>query len=173
VHLRRESAHQLTSPPAGTYNEVVIEDLDLAAMKNSTGRRAFRRSVSEAALGQIRPQLTYKMAWRRAAPTIADRWFASSQIHHGCRCRLVEPRKLAKQLVCATTGELADQDHNTATNLPDWPGDASCGPVGTTAPKPSSPAGSGATLSSDTAASGARGKSARPSQSQKGAAPLE
>lgn len=33
VHLRREAHHQLTSWLAGTYREVVIEDLDLAAMK--------------------------------------------------------------------------------------------------------------------------------------------
>jgi putative transposase len=51
---------------------VVIEDLDLGAMKKSMGRRAFRRSVSDAALGQIRPQLTYKMAWRGTTLTVAS-----------------------------------------------------------------------------------------------------
>ncbi len=169
VHLRREAAHQLTSWLAGTYSEVVIEDLDLAAMKRSMGRRAFRRSVSDAALGQIRPQLTYKMAWRGGALTIADRWFASSQIHHGCGCRLVEPKKLAKQLVCATTGELVDRDSNAARNLRDWPGDASCSSVGAAAPKPSSPAGSGGGLGSDAGASDAGGGSVRPLQSRKAA----
>jgi IS605 OrfB family transposase len=87
---------QLTTVLAETCREVVIEDLDLAAMKRSMGRRAFRRSVSDAALGRIRPQLTYKMAWRGLAPTVADRWFASSKIHHGCGCRRVEPRKQAQ-----------------------------------------------------------------------------
>jgi putative transposase len=60
VHLRREAAHQLTTELAGTYGQVVIEDLDLAAMKQSMGRRAFRRAVSDAALGAIKPQLVYK-----------------------------------------------------------------------------------------------------------------
>ena len=164
VRLRRESAHQLTSWLAGTYSEVVIEDLDLAVMKRSMGRRAFRRSVSDAALGQITPQLTYKMAWRGGALTIADRWFASSQIHHGCGCRLVEPKKLAKQLVCAPTGELVDRDSNAARNLRDWPDHARCSSVGAAAPKPSSPAGSGGGLGSD-----AGGGSVRPLQSRKAA----
>ncbi|MHB1525386.1 MAG: IS607 family element RNA-guided endonuclease TnpB [Candidatus Dormibacteria bacterium] len=99
VNLRQQASHWLTTWLAATYREVVIEDLDLAAMKKSMGRRAFRRSVSDAALGQIRPQLTYKMGWRGTQPTVADHWFASSKIHHGCGCRLIEPKKLAKQLV--------------------------------------------------------------------------
>ncbi len=167
VHLRREAHHQLTSWLAGTYREVVVEDLDLAAMKQSMGRRAFRRSVSDAALGQIRPQLTYKMAWRGRTLTVADRWFASSKIHHGCACRLIEPKKLAKQLVCAVTGELVDRDINAAFNLRDWPDTASCGSVGATAPKPSSPTGSGGGLGSDARPSGAGGGDVRPLQSQK------
>ena len=55
VHLRREAAHQLTTELAGTYGQVVIEDLDVAAMKQSMGRRAYRRAVSDAAMGVIRP----------------------------------------------------------------------------------------------------------------------
>ncbi len=167
VHLRREAHHQLTTMLADTYREVVIEDLDIAAMKKSMGRRAFRRSVSDAALGKIRPQLTYKMAWRGRTLTVADRWFASSKIHHGCGCRLIESKKLAKQLVCGITGELVDRDINAALNLRDWPDTASCGSVGATAPKPSSPTGSGGGLGSDAGASGAGGGDIGPLQSRK------
>ncbi len=167
VHLRREAAHQLVSWLGDTYSEVVIEDLDLAAMNKSMGRRASRRSVSDAALGKIRPQLAYKMAWRGSTLTVADRWFASSRVHHICGCRLTEPRKLAKQLVCATTGELVDRDVNAAKNLRDWPGHASCGSVGATAPKPASPASSGGGLGSDARSSGAGGGNVRPLQSCK------
>jgi len=165
IHLRREPHHQLTTMLAGTYSEVVIEDLDLAAMRKSMGRRAFWRSVPDAALGQIRPQLTYKMDWRGTTLTLADRWFASSKIHHGCSCRLIEPKKLAKQLVCAVTGELVDRDINAAQDLGDWPDIASCGSVGATAPKPSSPTGSGVGLGSDARPSGAGGGDVRPLQS--------
>ncbi|MHB8555430.1 MAG: zinc ribbon domain-containing protein, partial [Candidatus Dormibacteria bacterium] len=120
-----------------------------AAMKKSMGRRAFRRSVSDAALGRIRPQLTYKMVWRGTQPTVADRWFASSQIHHGCGCRLIAKHKLAKMLVCAVTGELVDRDVNAALNLRDWPDRASCGSVGATAPFVPGPSSDGTGGGSD------------------------
>jgi putative transposase len=149
VNLRKQASHQLTTMLAETYREVVIEDLDLAAMKKSMGRRAFRRSVSDAALGQIRPQLTYKMAWRGTQPTVADRWFASSQIHYGCGCRLIEPKKLTKQLICAVTGEPVDRDSNAAQNLRDWPDDASCGSVGAMAPFVPGPSSDGTGGGSD------------------------
>jgi putative transposase len=136
VNLRRQASHQLTTMLAKEYEEVVVEDLDIAALKRSMGRKAFRRSVSDAALGSIRPQLTYKLGWRGAKLTVADRWFASSKLHHGCGCTLVEPRKLAKQLVCAQTGEVVDRDINAAKNLRDWPEDklASYSSVGAVAP---------------------------------------
>ena len=127
VHLRREAAHQLSTELAGTYGQVVIEDLDLAAMKQSMGRRAYRRAVSDAAMGAIRPLLVYKTARRNGILTVADRWFASSQIHHRCThpdgtpCRLVGKGRVDKHLVCPLTGEVVDRDHNAARNLRDWP----------------------------------------------------
>ena len=98
-----------SSPPelAGTYGHIVIEDLDVAAMKRSMGRRAFRRSVSDAAMGLVKPQLAYKTARHGGVLTVADRWFASSQIHHGCHqpdgtpCRLISKGHIDKKLVCA------------------------------------------------------------------------
>jgi putative transposase len=128
VHLRREAAHQLSTELAGSYGHIVIEDLDVAAMKQGMGRRAFRRAVSDAAMGAIRPQLAYKTTRYGATLTVADRWFASSQIHHGCThpdgtpCRLVGKGRVDKQLVCPLTGEIVDRDHNAAHNLRDWPG---------------------------------------------------
>ena len=123
VNLRQRASRQLTTWLAATYREVVIEDLDLAAMKKSVGRRAFRRLVSDAALGRIRPQLSCRMGWRGTQPTVADCWFASSKIHHGCW--LIEPKKLAPRLVCGGTGELVDRDRNAARDLHDWPDIAS------------------------------------------------
>lgn len=138
VYLRRNQWHQLTHLLTTTYSEIHIEDLDLAAMKRSMGRRAFRRSVSDAALGMFRPMLTDKAAQRGGRVVIVDRWYASSQIHHGCGCRLIAPTKLAKKLICATTGELVDRDINAARNIRDWsdspPPTTSRGPVGATAP---------------------------------------
>jgi putative transposase len=149
VHLRLESHHQLTRWLVDTYSENVIEDLDLGAMKASMGHRAFRRSVSDAALGQVRPMATYKAERSGTRLTVADRWFPSSEIHHGCGCKLTAEHKLDKMLVCASTGELVDRDINAALNLRDWPDHASCGSVGATAPFVSSSVGSNGDGGSD------------------------
>ncbi|MHB8331517.1 MAG: zinc ribbon domain-containing protein, partial [Candidatus Dormibacteria bacterium] len=90
-----------------------------------------------------------KMGWRGTQPAVADRWFASSQIHHGCGCRLIAKHKLDKMLVCAVTGELVDRDRNAAQNLRDWPDHASCGSVGATAPFVPGPSSDGTGGGSD------------------------
>jgi hypothetical protein len=66
VNLRRQAIHVLTTRLARRYGTVVVEDLDVAAMQRSMGRRAFRRTVSQAGIGQIRPALA----------TNARRWAA-------------------------------------------------------------------------------------------------
>jgi hypothetical protein len=76
VHIRRESHHQLTTMLADTYSEVVIEDLGIAAIKKSMGRRAFRRSVSDAALGQTGCyRRSYMRIRRQGSVTVARQRF--------------------------------------------------------------------------------------------------
>jgi putative transposase len=175
VHLRREAVHQLTTELAGTYGQIVIETLDLEAMKRSMGRRAFRRSVSDAAMGLVKPQLAYKTACFGGVLTMADRWYASSQIHHGCTspdgtpCRLIGKGRIDKKLVCPHTGEVVDRDRNAALNLRDWPDHASCGPVRATAPSvpgPTPPVGTD--HGADAGTSGAGGASASPHPGEAG-----
>ncbi len=169
VHLRREAAHRLTTELAGTYGCIVVEDLDVAAMKRSMGRRAFRRSVSDAAMGLVAPMLAYKTLRHGSTLVVADRWYPSSQIHHGCYqpdgtpCRLQGKGRIDKHLICPQTGKSVDRDHNAAKNLRDWPDTASCGPVGTTAPLapgPTQTVGTGHGAGTNTP--GAGGASIRP-----------
>lgn len=170
VHLRREAAHQLTSELASSYGHIVIEDLDVAAMKRGMGRRAFRRAVSDAAMGVVAPMLAYKTTKYGSTLTKADRWFPSSQLHHGHiapdgdPCRLVGKGRIDKLLACPSTGEVVDRDRNAALNLRDWPESASCGPVGTTAPPVPGPTTMvvGTGHGADAGSFGAGGASVRP-----------
>jgi putative transposase len=133
VHLRQETIHQLTRRLVDTYSEIVIEDLDIAAMKRSMGRRAFRRSVADTGLGRLSPILGYKSERGQTMLTVADRFFPSTKLHHGCGGTLVG-KKLAKILTCEICGDEVDRDHNAAKNLRDWPEhNASPGPVGASA----------------------------------------
>ena len=174
VHLRQEAAHQLTSRLARTYGRITIEDLDLAAMKRGMGKRAFRRSVSDAALGRIRPQLEYKARRHGGTLVIADRWFPSSQIHHGCArpdgspCRLEGRHGLDKLLRCPLTGQPVDRDVNAARNLRDWPGHASPGLVEARVPPVSTPADSGGDGGPDTRTSGRPGSTRKTTRQQPG-----
>jgi putative transposase len=113
--------------------------------------------------------LAYKSACYGGERAVADRWFPSSQLHHGCTapdgtpCRLVGRGRIDKLLVCAQTGEMVDRDRNAARNLRDWPDHASCGPVRTTAPSVPGPTTSvGTGHGADTGLSGAGGASVRP-----------
>jgi putative transposase len=176
VHLRREAVHQLTTQLAGSYGHIVIENLDLGAMKRSLGRRAFRRSVSDAGMGLVKPQLAYKTVRFGGKLTVADRWFASSQIHHGhttpdgTPCRLIGKGRIDTKLVCPLTGAVVDRDTNAALNLRDWPDNASCGPVGTTAPSVPGPArpSVGTGHGADAGSSGGGGASRSPHPGEAG-----
>ncbi|MCL2582188.1 MAG: IS607 family element RNA-guided endonuclease TnpB, partial [Streptosporangiales bacterium] len=149
VYLRAQTSHQLTTELARVYGQIVVEDLDIAGMKKSMGKKAFRRLVSDAALGRVRPQLTYKTQAGGSTLIVADRWYPSSQLHHGhvlpdgTPCRLEGKTLIDKVLRCPSTGELVDRDVNAARNLRDWPGYASRGLVKASVPYVSSPVGSG------------------------------
>ncbi len=121
VYLRRERYHKLTRWLVDTYSEVRIEDLDIAAMKKSMGRKAFRRSVSDTAPGMFRPMLSYKGEIGATTMVLVDRFYPSSKIHHGCGGELVGATKLAKILICQKCHAMVDRDENAAKNLRDWP----------------------------------------------------
>ncbi len=119
VYIRRESIHQLTRSLVDNYSEVKIEDLNIAAMKQSMRRRAFRRSVADAGLGAFGPTLTYKAERVGVKVVVVDRYFPSSQIHHNCGGKLTGA-KLAKRLTCDTCHVEVDRDENASLNIRDW-----------------------------------------------------
>jgi IS605 OrfB family transposase len=114
--------HTLTTRLTRRYGTIVVEDLDIAAMARGMGRRAFRRSVHAAGLGQIRPTMAYKSAWRGCTLVVADRWFASSKIHHECGGYHPDLKLADRRWVCPRCGGLVDRNANAARNLRDWTG---------------------------------------------------
>ena len=122
ANLRRESIHSLTTRLAHRYGTIVVEDLDVAAMGRGMGRRAFRRSVYQAGIGQVRPTLAYKTSWAGGQLVVADRWFASSKTHYGCGGYLADLSLVQRVWVCPACGRLVDRNANAALNLRDWTG---------------------------------------------------
>ena len=121
VYIRRETYHQFTRQLVNTYGEIHIEDLNIAAMKRSMGRRAFRRSVSDTALGMFRPMLAYKAEDVGTNVVLVDRFFPSSQIHHECGGLLTGKHKLDEKLTCQSCNTEVNRDENAAKNIRDWP----------------------------------------------------
>ncbi len=121
VYIRRETYHQLTRQLVNTYGEIHIEDLNIAAMKRSMGHRAFRRSVSDTALGMFRPMLAYKAEDAGTSVVLVDRFFPSSQIHHECGGLLTGKHKLDEKLICQSCNTEVNRDENAAKNIRDWP----------------------------------------------------
>lgn len=70
-----QGEHPAASAPPG----------QVSAMARGMGRRAFRRAVYQAGMGGVRPMLAYKTKWAGGQLVVADRWYVSSRIHHGCR----------------------------------------------------------------------------------------
>jgi putative transposase len=125
ANLRRESIHILTTRLARRYGTIVVEDLDVAAMAKGMGRRAFRRSVYQAGLGQVRPTLAYKTGWAGGRLVVAHRWFPSSKTHYGCGGYYADLRLTDRVWTCPACKELVDRNANAALNLRDWTGPVS------------------------------------------------
>jgi putative transposase len=120
ANLRTNQIHTLTTTLARRYGTVVVEDLDIAAMGRGMGRRVFRRTVAQAGIGKVRPTLAYKCPAGGGELVVADRWFASSKLHHGCGGYLADLQLGRRAWVCPGCGVLVDRNANAALNLRDW-----------------------------------------------------
>jgi putative transposase len=125
ANLRTHQTHVLTTNLARRYGTIVVEDLDVAAIGRSMGRRGFRRSVHQAGIGRIKPILAYKTVREGGRLLVADRWFASSKTHHGCGGYLADLKLGQRVWGCPGCGGLVDRNANAARNLRDWTGPVS------------------------------------------------
>lgn len=81
------------------------------------GRRAFRRSVADAGVGESRRQITYKAGWRGRLVSVVDRWYASSKTCH--KCEHVNHALTLKERTweCPHCHAILDRDENAAINI--------------------------------------------------------
>lgn len=113
---RREHQHQLTAKIVASAQVIAIEDLAIKAMARGMGRRAFRRSVGDAGLGEIRRQLTYKANWHGRQLVVVDRFYPSSKICSECFQVNAQLQLRDRQWTCVCGAE-HHRDHNAAINL--------------------------------------------------------
>ena len=74
---------------------------------------------SDAALSEIHRQLRYKAEWYGGEVVAVDRFYPSTQIHHGCGYQNRDLTLADRSWDCPNCGELVDRDLNAARNIRD------------------------------------------------------
>lgn len=114
AHRRADYLHKTTTEIASTYEVVGIEDLNVAGMLKN---HCLALSLSDAAFGEIRRQLTYKSDWFGGRVVAVDTFYPSSR--RCSRCGLIN-RELTledREWTCQNCGTLHDRDRNAAVNI--------------------------------------------------------
>ena len=107
--------HRVTNELVRRFGVIGIEDLNLSGMGTRKGRLG--RSVADAALGELRRQLTYKTADRGATLVPVDRFYPSSKTCSSCgsvKAKLDRPTRVFE---CEHCGVVLDRDVNAARNI--------------------------------------------------------
>src|SRR5438132_1906460 len=111
---RQDTLHQLSSSLARTKSVIVLEDLHVRGMQQN---KHLALSVSDAGMGELRRQLTYKSDWYGSALVIADRFYPSSKLCSGCGV-IKDTLSLSERTFdCNVCGVSLDRDENAALNL--------------------------------------------------------
>lgn len=114
--LRREQAHELTTAIAQQYAVVGVEDLNIKGMVQN---KKLAKAVSDAAMYQVREQLTYKVKAAGGKLVVVDRWFASTKRCSQCRETVPALSLSVRKWVCPNCGAQHDRDGNAAVNIRD------------------------------------------------------
>ena len=116
--IRRNAIHVFTTRLAKTHGEIVVEGMNVAGMmrqKGLPGVRKRRRALADAAMGEVRRQLRYKVSWRGGKLVEADPFYPSSKLCSACGV-LGEPG-WAEVWRCAGCGVVHQRDDNASVTL--------------------------------------------------------
>jgi putative transposase len=117
---RATRLHQLTRQLADTGAAVVIENLNVRGMTARGGarKRGLNRRIADAAFGELRRQLGYKLPEDRLL--VAPRFFPSSKRCSHCGVENQDLTLRDRVWMCTACGARHDRDVNAAANLAAW-----------------------------------------------------
>jgi putative transposase len=107
--------HRVTSELVRRFGVIGIEDLNVAGMGHRNGRLG--RSVADAALGELRRQLTYKAPEYGTALVVIDRFYPSSKTCSSCGSVKAKLDRAATVFDCPNCDAVIDRDVNAAHNI--------------------------------------------------------
>jgi putative transposase len=114
---RNDFLHKLTTETVKANSVVVVEDLNVKGMLTN---HHLSKSISDAAFGEFRRQLTYKLASENKLLIVADRFFPSSKTCSVCGAKTKRLPLSKREWTCSECGTSHDRDLNAAINLKNY-----------------------------------------------------
>ena len=116
ANLRENSLHHLTTSLVRDFDVLGVESLPVSALGRG-GNRGLRRSIADAAWGELYRQLDYKAAQAGKLVIRADRFYPSSKTCSSCGAVKAKLLLSEREYVCEVCGVVIDRDDNAALNL--------------------------------------------------------
>jgi putative transposase len=119
--IRSDFLHKLTTNLVRDNDIIVIEDLNVKGMIKN---HHLAKSISDAAFGEFRRQITYKCSESHKTLIVADRFFASSKLCSTCGAKTKHLPLCVRSWKCSVCGSEHDRDLNAAINLKHYAADS-------------------------------------------------
>ena len=110
--LRRNAVHQMTGTLVRKFQNLVIEDLNVAGMMHGKTPKA----QADSSMGKIKRQLIYKGDWHHCEVQIAHRFYPSSKTCSNCQ-NVNAKLKREPTWQCSNCSTVHDRNINAAVNL--------------------------------------------------------
>ena len=115
ANQRLDNLHKISTEIANQYDVVCVESLNMRAMSNKGFGNG--KATMDNGYGIFQKLLEYKMSDRGKWFVKVDKWFASSQICHGCGTRHPEMKDLSIRTMKCDCGVRMSRDQNAAINI--------------------------------------------------------
>ncbi|WP_419513839.1 RNA-guided endonuclease InsQ/TnpB family protein [Lactobacillus kimbladii] len=123
-NIQTDLLQKFTTKLVTDYDQIVIEDLDVKAMKMGIASKGLHRSM----FGKFRQELVYKCKWYGKELVLASRLYPSTQRCANCGYIKTGSEKITlagnvkhhtkhNEYICYQCGYIADRDENAVRNL--------------------------------------------------------
>ena len=115
ANQRLDNLHKISTEIANQYDVVCVESLNMRAMSNKGFGNG--KATMDNGYGIFQKLLEYKLSDRGKWFVKVDKWFASSQICHGCGKKHPEMKDLSIRTMQCVCGVKMGRDQNAAINI--------------------------------------------------------
>ena len=122
TRTRNLNLHRLSTTLAGSFETVVVENLDVAGMvmkSEKDSSNELRRSILDVGFYEFRRQLTYKTEDRGHRVVVVSRFYPSSKLCSHCGETKAKLALSDRIFECSKCGLSLDRDVNAARNIRD------------------------------------------------------